>query len=79
MYTGTLLTGGGFTKASGEAAVAAGRADVIVYGRPLIANPDLVERFRLDAPLNSWDVRTFYGGDEHGTTDHPRLSQPGWR
>jgi N-ethylmaleimide reductase len=73
VYTGTLLAVGGFTKASGEAAIANGRADLIVYGRPFIANPDLVERFRLDASLNSWDVRTFYGGDDHGYTDYPTL------
>src|SRR5262249_54950142 len=50
---------------------AAGRADVIVSARLFITNPDLVERFRLDAPLNPWDVRTFYGGDDHGYTDYP--------
>lgn len=76
VYTGTLLAVGGFTKASGQAAIANGRADLIVYGRPFIANPDLVERFRLDASLNSWDVRTFYGGDDHGYTDYPTLNQP---
>lgn len=74
-YAGTMLAVGGFTKASGEAALAAGRADLIVYGRPFIANPDLVERLRLDAPLNSPDVRTFYGGDDHGYTDYPTLAE----
>ena len=74
-YTGTLLAVGGFSKASGEAALAARRADLIVYGRPFIANPDLVERFRLDAPLNAPDVRTFYGGDDHGYTDYPTLAE----
>lgn len=73
VYTGTLLAVGGFTKASGEAAIAAGRADIIAYGRPFISNPDLVERFRIDAPLTPWDVRTFYGGDDHGYTDYPVL------
>jgi N-ethylmaleimide reductase len=83
VYTGMMLAVGGFTKASGEAAIAAGRADLIVYGRPFIANPDLVERFRLDASLNSWDVHTFYGGDNHGDTDdlgytdYPTLTQQG--
>ena len=75
VYTGTLLAVGGFTKASGQAALAAHRADLIVYGRPFIANPDLVERFRLDAPLNTPDVRTFYGGDDHGYTDYPTLAE----
>jgi N-ethylmaleimide reductase len=77
VYTGTLLAVGGFTKASGDSAIAAGRADAIVYGRLFIANPDLVERFQLDAPLNSCDVRTFYGGDDHGYTDYPTLTQMG--
>ena len=75
VYTGTLLAVGGFTKMSGEAAIAAGRADAVVYGRPFIANPDLVERFRLDAPLNSCDVQTFYSGDDHGYTDYPTLAE----
>ena len=78
VYTGTLLAVGGFTKASGEAALALGRADLIVYGRPFISNPDLVERFRLDAPLNQGEVRTYYGGDDHGYTDYPTLAQQGW-
>jgi N-ethylmaleimide reductase len=77
VYTGTLLAVGGFTKGSGEAAIAAGRADLIVYGRPFISNPDLVERFRLDASLNSWDVPTFYGGGDHGYTDYPTLTEQG--
>jgi N-ethylmaleimide reductase len=77
VYNGTLMAVGGFTKASGEAALASGRADLIVYGRPFIANPDLVERFRLDAPLNQGDVRTYYGGDDHGYTDYPTLAQHG--
>jgi N-ethylmaleimide reductase len=78
VYDGTLLAVGGFTKASGEAALAAGRADLIVYGRPFIANPDLVDRFRLGAPLNQGDVRTYYGGDDRGYTDYPTLTEQGW-
>ena len=58
--------------------MAAGRADPIVYGRPFIANPDLVERFRLDAPLNQGDVRTYYGGDDQGYANYPTLAQQGW-
>jgi N-ethylmaleimide reductase len=77
VYGGTMLAVGGFTKATGDAALAAGRADAVVYARPFISNPDLVERFRLDAPLNPWDVRTFYGGDDHGYTDYPTLAQQG--
>jgi 2,4-dienoyl-CoA reductase-like NADH-dependent reductase (Old Yellow Enzyme family) len=77
-YGGTLLAVGGFNKATGEAALAAGPADLVVYARPFISNPDLVKQFRLDAPLNPWDVRTFYGGDDHGYTDYPTLAQQRW-
>lgn len=75
VYTGNLLAVGGFNKATGSEAISAGRADAIVYARPFISNPDLVERFRLDASLNEWDVQTFYGGDDHGYTDYPTLEQ----
>src|SRR5262249_11556910 len=55
---------------------AAGLADMIVDARLFITNTDFVERFRLDAPLNLWDVRSFYGGDDHGSTDYPTLAEP---
>jgi N-ethylmaleimide reductase len=72
-FKGTLLAVGGFTKESANAALADGRADLIVFGRSYIANPDLVERFRENAPLNVADTKTFYGGNEHGYTDYPQL------
>ena len=70
-----LVSAGGHTRESGEAALAAGEADLIAFGRSYIANPDLVERFRLDAPLNPYDRSTFYGGDVQGYTDYPFLGQ----
>jgi N-ethylmaleimide reductase len=75
VYDGTLLAVGGFTRDSGEKALEAGRADAIVYGRPFISNPDLVERFALGVSLNAPDVRTFYGGDDHGYTDYPTIAK----
>ena len=54
-------------------AIASGRADMVAFGRPFIANPDLVERLRLDAPLNELDRATLYGGGEKGYTDYPAL------
>ena len=75
VFTGTLLAVGGFTRLTAEAALASSRADAIVFGRPFISNPDLVERFRVDAPLNPADVRTFYGRGDHGYTDYPRLAE----
>ena len=62
-----------YDKARGNAAIASGHADVVAYGVPFIANPDLVERFRQDAPLNEADSNSFYGGSEKGYTDYPTL------
>ncbi len=63
-----------YDKARGNAAIASGHADAVAYGVPFIANPDLVERYRTDAPLNAADANTFYGGGEAGYTDYPTLS-----
>ncbi|MFZ9642310.1 MAG: alkene reductase [Candidatus Methylopumilus sp.] len=62
-----------YDKARGNAAIASGHADAVAYGVPFIANPDLVERFRQDAPLNAADSSSFYGGTEKGYTDYPTL------
>ncbi len=70
-----LFSAGGHTRESGEAAVRAGEADAVVYGRPFIANPDLPRRFRENAPLNRHDRASFYGGAEHGYTDYPSLEE----
>jgi N-ethylmaleimide reductase len=62
-----------YDKARGNAAIASGHADAVAYGVPFISNPDLVERFRKDAPLNEADASSFYGGSETGYTDYPML------
>ena len=62
-----------YDKARGNEAIASGYADVVAYGVPFIANPDLVERFRKDAPLNEPDSKSFYGGTEKGYIDYPTL------
>jgi N-ethylmaleimide reductase len=48
-------------------------ADAVAFGRLFLANPDLPQRFRLNAPLNAPDESTFYGGSEKGYTDYPVL------
>jgi N-ethylmaleimide reductase len=62
-----------YDKARGNAVIASGHADAVAYGVPFISNPDLVERFRQDAPLNEADSKSFYGGTEKGYTDYPTL------
>jgi N-ethylmaleimide reductase len=74
-YQGVYFAGAGFTKESGEALLDQGHADAIVYGTKLLANPDLPERFRRNAPLNEPDQSTFYVPGEHGYTDYPALAE----
>jgi N-ethylmaleimide reductase len=73
-WKGTIVSAGGFTKESGNSALAEGWADAIAFGVPFLANPDLPERFRKDAALNQPDEASFYGGTEKGYTDYPFLS-----
>ncbi|OIQ77871.1 N-ethylmaleimide reductase [mine drainage metagenome] len=73
-FQGNYMANGGYDKARGNAAIASGHADCVAYGTPFIANPDLVERFAKDAPLNVADQNTFYGGSEQGYTDYPALA-----
>ena len=72
-WPGVLMTAGGFTAESADAAVASGKADLIAFGRFFIANPDLPERVRRDVPFPPYDLATFYGGDVKGYTDYPFL------
>jgi N-ethylmaleimide reductase len=74
IYTGTLIAAGGFDREQGNAVIAAGSTDLVAYGRLFISNPDLPERFAIDAPLNPYDRSTFYGGNQHGYTDYPTLA-----
>ncbi|GHD69262.1 alkene reductase [Luteimonas padinae] len=68
---GTLILAGNYTRDSAEADLDAGLADLVAFGRPFIANPDLVERLRNGWPLAHADGATFYGGSTAGYTDYP--------
>jgi len=72
-FKGAYMANLAYDKALGNAAIASGHANVIAYGVPFIANPDLVARYKADAPLNEADAETFYGGSERGYTDYPFL------
>jgi N-ethylmaleimide reductase len=72
-FKGALILSGGYNPARADADLAAGRADLIAVGRPLLANPDLVERWRAGAPLNPPDMETFYTPGPKGYTDYPTL------
>jgi N-ethylmaleimide reductase len=71
MWKGVLITAGGFTGDTAEAAIKAGHADAIAFGRIFISNPDLPRRLRHGFPLTPYNRATFYGGEEAGYTDYP--------
>jgi N-ethylmaleimide reductase len=73
-FRGPYMANNGYDFAMADAALREGRADLIAFGRPFIANPDLVERMKTGAPLAEGDKGTFYGGDEHGYIDYPALA-----
>lgn len=75
-FRGPIVVNGGYDRASGDAAIAAGYA-AVAYGIPFLANPDLPERLRVGAPLNAPDAPTFYGGGAEGYTDYPTLAEGG--
>jgi N-ethylmaleimide reductase len=74
LYQGTFAAGGGFGLDSGNAALASGTADFVVFGKPFISNPDLPQRLRTGAALAPWDVATFYSGGARGYIDYPPLA-----
>ncbi|KAA0695007.1 alkene reductase [Halopseudomonas laoshanensis] len=73
-YTGQLILCGGMDASSGAEAIDSGLADVVAFGRPYIANPDLVARIQAGAEWNNINPATLYGGAEIGYTDYPTLN-----
>ncbi|MBK1721096.1 alkene reductase [Thiocystis violacea] len=73
LFEGTYVGNNAYTRDLALATRESNAADLIAFGKLFIANPDLVERLRRNAPLNAPDEATFYGGDAHGYTDYPFL------
>jgi 2,4-dienoyl-CoA reductase-like NADH-dependent reductase (Old Yellow Enzyme family) len=73
-FRGAYIINEGLTVETAEAAIERGDADAASFGRLYIANPDLVERFRVKAPLNAVVAETIYGADATGYNDYPALS-----
>lgn len=71
LFTGKVLSAGGYNRELAEAAIQAEETDAVAFGRLFISNPDLPHRFEIDAPLNAYNRPTFYGGDAKGYTDYP--------
>ncbi len=72
-FSGAWIVNNGYDRAMALDAVASQQADAVAFGVPYLANPDLVMRLEQDAPLNTPDSDTFYGGGAKGYTDYPTL------
>jgi N-ethylmaleimide reductase len=75
VFGAAFMLNGGYNKETGNAAIESGGADLISFGVPFIANPDLVKRYAEDAALNPPDPSSFYSGDAGGYTDYPALAE----
>ncbi|MDQ6950580.1 MAG: alkene reductase [Mariprofundales bacterium] len=70
-FDGRYIANGGYDRARGNSVIATEAADMVAYGVPFLANPDLPNRLKQETKLNTPDQATFYGGDAHGYTDYP--------
>lgn len=75
IYTGTLITNGGFDQEKGNRIIEEGLADLVAYGRLFISNPDLPKRFENNTTIQEWDQSTFYTTGEKGYIDYPMLKE----
>ena len=73
-FTRTLILSGGYDAARAESDLAAGKCDLVAFGRPILANPDLVARWKTGAALNAPDMTTFYTPGPKGYIDYPALN-----
>lgn len=73
IFGGPVIANESLTRDSAQAALDAGWADAAAWGKDYIATPDLAERLRSGAPMNKWDMTTFYAGGEKGYTDYPAM------
>ena len=69
-----MIANGGYDAHTAHAAIARGEVDLVSFGVPFLANPDLPARYWQNAPLNAPDYTTFYAGEEKGYTDYPTLA-----
>ena len=74
-YQGVLIYAGRYNAEKAEQAISKGVADMIGFGRPFVANPDLPNRLKRGYPLAPHDANTLFGGDEKGLTDYPEYNE----
>jgi len=75
LFKRTLILSGGYDDTRAESDLATGKCDLIAVGRPFLANPDLVDRWRTGAVMNAPDMNTFYTPGPKGYTDYPVMKK----
>ena len=73
-FAGAYIANGGYDRTAADAVLEANMADLVAFGRPFIANPDLPFRLQTAAPLAEGDHAKNYGGDAEGYIDYPTLA-----
>ena len=73
-FKGPLISAAAYTPRIASQTLLDGHADAVAFGRLYIANPDLVERIKMELDLSAYDRSTFYGGAELGYTDYETYS-----
>jgi len=76
-FPGPLIVNGGYTRDLADQVIGSGQADLVAFAALFIANPDLPERFRRNAPFNPPDRASFHNGDAKGYIDYPTLDEIG--
>ncbi len=74
-FGGTIILSGGYDRERAEKDLEEGLGHLVAFGKPFLSNPDLVQRMKLNAPLNDLDFSTFYTPGEKGYTDYPTLEE----
>jgi len=74
VFKRTLILSGGYDAVRAESDLEAGKCDLVAFGRPFLANPDLVARWKSGAAINAPDMSTFYTPGAKGYTDYPTLA-----
>ncbi|MBK5344116.1 alkene reductase [Pseudomonas sp. TH49] len=74
-FSGAIIYAGRYNAESGAQLLESGLADLVAFGRPFMANPDLPARIANDWPLNPLNPATVYGGNAEGYVDYPTYSE----
>ncbi len=74
-FKGALILSGGYDAERAELDLEQGKCDLVAFGRTFLANPDLVQRWKVGAALNAPDMDTFYSPGSKGYTDYPSMGQ----